>query len=241
MKHKKVCLSVIVTMILLVITSTSSFGLTSTPEVIFDTSSGMFSYNNAKVSSSTGCPDLFTDIKGVIPGDSLEQVIELTVENIGDETVYIYLRSKGESEDYTTLMENVLFTVSYDDQEITGLLEDGVMLGVFSENKTTEITIVLEISMDVGNEIASLQGEIDWVFVAEIIEDTEEIVPISENGSEEETIITSEDESDEEISSILDILETGDNTNITILVLFLATSVITIIIFAKKESKEKQK
>lgn len=154
--------------------SITAFASSTVPEVTFDGKTEEFSYKNTDIASN-GNPDLFTEIKGAIPGDSFTQEIELVVKNIEDETVTILLYSESDNEDYEILMSMVEFTICYDGEEVeAGTLEDGITLGEFTADDTKEFTAELYIPITVGNEISALSAEIDWIFVAEIIPNEDE-------------------------------------------------------------------
>ncbi|MFI3327205.1 MAG: LPXTG cell wall anchor domain-containing protein [Clostridia bacterium] len=184
--------SIILTLAFLSMVSTVAFAADTVPEVTFDANTEEFSYKNTSLADN-GNPDLFTEFKGAIPGDSFTQQIELVVKNIEDETVTIYLHSEGENEDYQILMELVEFTVYYEGEEVSaGTLADGITLGVFTEDTTKEFTVEFSIPLTVGNEIAALNAEIDWVFVAELIPDEVEVTPTPTPTPEEDPTPTPE-------------------------------------------------
>ncbi|MFI3326888.1 MAG: LPXTG cell wall anchor domain-containing protein [Clostridia bacterium] len=172
--------SIVLTLTFLSMMSITAFAADTVPEVTFDANTEEFSYKNTSLASN-GNPDLFTEFKGAIPGDSFTQDIDLVVTNIEDETVTIYLQTDSENEVYQTLMELVEFTVYYDGEEVSdGTLADGITLGMFTEDTTKEFTVEFNIPLTVGNEIAALNAEIDWIFVAELIPDEVETTPTPE-------------------------------------------------------------
>ena len=140
-------------------------------------------------------PDLFRDMKNAMPGDRFTQKIRVKVVNAGPDTVKMYIRSENPDPDYVTLLSagehpatlaatftddgfaerNVLElakdlfrgkrdeTVTYTD---TNLLYLGAFTGSVGERT---VTVDLSIPREAGNELAGLDAQIDWVFVAEII------------------------------------------------------------------------
>lgn len=194
------------------------------PEVTFDADAEVFSYENTDTytdADGTEFPDLFTEFKGAIPGDSFTQEIIVNAENIEAQTVNIYLHSENANEDYETIMESVLFTVTYEGEEIaSGTLEEGILLGSFTADDTMDIVVEMAIPITVGNEIADLYGTIDWVFVAELIDDEPE-----ENPTEDPTEDSTED-----------LVQTGDNSNFVLwsVLLIVAISGMLSIVYKSK-------
>ena len=81
------------------------------PTVVYNVSTQQFSFRNVTVYEHTEKDahahpqnvDLFRNMKDLMPGDSITQHIKLKVENLGSDTVTMYLRAENPNADYTTL------------------------------------------------------------------------------------------------------------------------------------------
>ncbi|MBS1419995.1 MAG: hypothetical protein HP001_07180 [Oscillospiraceae bacterium] len=140
--------------------------------------------------------DLFQGLKGVMPGDMLEQKITIKNTVTSVPNVKIYMRALVHDEagnplspnvaaatelasmqDFLSQLsmtvkqgERVLFEASPDQ---LGGLKDNVLLGTFSGNSSTELTVTLTVPIELGNEYMNRVGEVDWVFTAEEIPATD--------------------------------------------------------------------
>ncbi len=120
--------------------------------------------------------DLFVDLKNVVPGDNLIQNINLKVTNLkSGEAVKIYLKAENPNDDYNTLtsLNGVTLTVSSNGERIEAEINEPLLIGYFIEDDVVNIDVDLAVDKTVGNEIANLDADIDWVFSAEIIENTD--------------------------------------------------------------------
>ena len=123
-------------------------------------------------------PDLFTDLKELMPGDTVTQDITVQAQNVSGGTVYIYLRTdpdnkgditEAEQADYQQLLERdeVSLTVKKDGAVLSGGdLDKGVLLGKFRGGDKAKLEVTLSIDQDAGNELQGLQAGIGWVFTA---------------------------------------------------------------------------
>ena len=143
------------------------------PAVIFNGDTKTFAFQNAWPFRTGEEPDLFADLKGLMPGDRVTQQIIVSAKKMDSDKVWIYLRSENPNEDYTKLVETyghwVDFTVRNDDKTITGDLKNGVLLGIFENNDKKDITVELSIDIEAGNELQNMVAEIDWVFTADVV------------------------------------------------------------------------
>ena len=135
--------------------------------------------------------DLFDNFKGVMPGDELEQKITVKNEQGLCDFVKIYMRAVPHNDEANPLSESVAetetvatmedflhqlaLTVVKEDgtvifegtaEELDGLAEN-VLLGTFEKGDSTVLTAKLSVPIELGNEYANRVGEVDWVFVAE--------------------------------------------------------------------------
>ena len=125
--------------------------------------------------------DLFSNFKGVMPGDSLEQ--QILIRNSSDMTVNIYLKAlpvdpaDAEFLSYFTLTvnngESEIFNAPANEQG--GLADDdgfGVLLGQFAAGAEITLDLSLNASLEMGDEFQNAVGTITWVFSVE-----EEFIP----------------------------------------------------------------
>lgn len=139
--------------------------------------------------------DLFDNFKGVMPGDTLTQKVTVKNDYRGSDKVKIYMRAETHEEDDSWLSDSteaaianavsmadflhqLSMTVKNGDEviydanvdELDGL-EKNVLLGTFYPGQQIELTVELNVPIELGNEYANRIGEVDWVFVAEEIND----------------------------------------------------------------------
>jgi len=141
--------------------------------VIYDGKAKEIVFENASPFGKNEQPDLFTNLKGLMPGDTASQEITIGARDLGYDSVKIYLRAENPNDDWKKLVDEggrwVKFTVKNGDQEITGDLEKGVLLGTFDNSGKATVTVDLTIDILADNTLQALVAEIDWVFTAEVI------------------------------------------------------------------------
>ena len=135
--------------------------------------------------------DLFDGFKNVMPGDVLEQKIQVKNGFFGTGSVKIYLRAVAHDEQTNPLSPNVaaagetvatmsdflsklymevwqggtrIYTGTPD--QLDGL-KNNVLLANVPRGKSVELTVKLQVPAELGNEYANRVGEVDWVFTAE--------------------------------------------------------------------------
>lgn len=140
--------------------------------------------------------DLFDNFKGVMPGDKVEQKITVKNDYRGCDYVKIYMRAEAHDEaqnpisssvaaagenfasmtDFLSKLsmrvyqgEKVIYEASPD--ELDGLSQN-VLLGRFAYGESAQLNVVLEVPIELGNEYAYREGEVDWVFVVEHYNDS---------------------------------------------------------------------
>ena len=141
--------------------------------------------------------DLFDNFKGVMPGDEIEQKITVTNKQGACDYVKIYMRAVPHDDTANPLSEDVAasetvatmedflhqlsLTVVKEDgivifkgtaEELDGLAEN-VLLGTFEKGESTVLTAKLSVPIELGNKYANRVGEVDWVFVAEELNNPE--------------------------------------------------------------------
>lgn len=152
--------------------------------------------------------DLFDNFKGVMPGDEIDQKITVKNEQGKCDRVKIYMRAVPHDDQANPLSEGVAanetvatmedflhqlnLTVVKEDgtqifkgtaEELDGLAEN-VLLGTFEKGESTVLTATLSVPIELDNKYANRVGEVDWVFVAEEIND-----PAPETGDRNNLIL----------------------------------------------------
>ena len=185
-------------------TAAVSWASGTEPTVVFDAAAKTFSFRNCQAYTYgdedgdgfvESYPDLFRDLKDVMPGDRFTQKIRVKVTNAGADTVKMYLRSENPNQDYETLLsagahpatlDATFSDDGYAERDILELAKDFIRgkrdetvtytdtnllyLGAFTGSVgERSITVDLSVPEEAGNELAGLDAQIDWVFVAEII------------------------------------------------------------------------
>lgn len=135
--------------------------------------------------------DLFDGFKGVMPGDTLTQTVEVRNRFLGTGSVKIYLRAVAHDEQTNPLSPNVAATgetvASMSDflsklymevwqgdkciytgtpDQLDGL-KNNVLLASVPRFGSVTLTVKLQVPKELGNEYANRVGEVDWVFTAE--------------------------------------------------------------------------
>lgn len=134
--------------------------------------------------------DLFDNFKGVMPGDNLRQLVTVTNEDPDGRTVKIYMRAEAHDEE-----GNPLATAVAEDETVASMqdflaqmhmtvacegsvifdgqphVEDGlseyVLLGEFATGESKTLEVTLSVPLEMGNDYAYREGEVDWVFYVE--------------------------------------------------------------------------
>ena len=132
--------------------------------------------------------DLFTDFKGVMPGDSITQ--QVVIKNTADKkvTVRIYMRALGAQEGSEEFLSRMNLTVS-GNREIfnapadqTAQLTDWVYLGEFSSGAEAAMDVTLHVPITMDDDFQESIGYLDWQFKAEEIPVPTPVVPTPETG-----------------------------------------------------------
>ena len=119
--------------------------------------------------------DLFTDFKGVMPGDSITQ--QVFIKNTADKnvTVRIYMRALGAQEGSEKFLNQMNLTVSGNKElfnapaDQTAQLTDWVYLGEFSSGAAATMDVTLNVPITMDNDFQAGIGYLDWQFKAEEI------------------------------------------------------------------------
>lgn len=187
--------------------------------------------------------DLFTEFKNVMPGDSIQDSIEIKNSAENGKAVRIYLRALPHSDENLPLSaqdtekmnaflsrltlsvkngENEIFNASPD--KAAGLSEN-VLIGSLKAGESAVLRLTLSVPLSLGNEFADCAGEVDWVFTAEEL--SEELPPTTDG---------------QDIPVITDNPNTGDNSGIlfySLILLFGVALALAVIVFGRKAKKQR--
>ena len=123
--------------------------------------------------------DLFTNFKGVMPGDSLVEHITVTNAKTTGMKIKIYMRALGAQEGTDDFLKQMTLTVKKNGDAVlfeapaneTAQLTDWVLLGTLSAGGQANLDVELNVPIEMGNDFANQIGYLDWQFKVEEIPD----------------------------------------------------------------------
>lgn len=131
--------------------------------------------------------DLFTDFKGVMPGDKLTQQVIVKNTAGADKIVRIYMRALGAQEGSEKFLNQMSLTVTGNEElfnapaDQTAQLTDWVLLGEFDSGAEVALDVTLNVPLTMDNEFQAGIGYLDWQFKVE-----EEEIPPVDGGDEDD-------------------------------------------------------
>ena len=172
--------------------------------------------------SSHSPTDLFTEYKGLMPGDSVRQDITVKNDSSYGVKVKLYVRSHGAHEDSVDFLSKLHLTVAKSENnemaymfdaaaDQTGGMTDWVYLGTLYSGGEVNLILNLDIPIELGNEYQDAIGYIDWEFKAEEL-------PIDPDDPEPP--------------------QTGDNSNLYFYAMLASVSGIALVILIPKRKKD---
>ena len=119
--------------------------------------------------------DLFPNFKDVMPGDTIEQRIEIRNDISNGCKVRVYMRALGAHPDSVDFLSQLSLTVTKGTDTVmfeapaheTAQLTDWVYLGTLYSGGTSELIVTLEVPVTLDNEFKHLVGYLDWEFAVE--------------------------------------------------------------------------
>lgn len=123
--------------------------------------------------------DLFTNFKGVMPGDVLTEKIPVKNAKSTGVKVKVYMRALGAQLETDKFLSQMTLTVKNASTELfeapsneKAQLTDWVCLGTLSAGGELVLDVELNVPVEVGNDFANQIGYLDWQFKVEEIPDT---------------------------------------------------------------------
>ncbi len=140
--------------------------------VTYDGNSQKFVFEPGSKHSPT---DLFSDLKGVMPGDSITQKINIKNDVKNDVKIKLYIKSTGATEDSVDFLSKLNLTVSQDgDSNLfsgpaneAGTLGEWVYLGTFYSGAEIDLNVTLQVPIELDNTYQNAVGYLDWQFKVE--------------------------------------------------------------------------
>ena len=143
--------------------------------VTFDGNAQEFIFEPGSDHSPT---DLFSDFKGVMPGDSITQQVTIKNATSNEVKVNLYMRALGAQSGSEALLSQLgLKVAAAEDNTMaymfdaaaseTAQLTDWVFLGVVYSGGEVVLDVTLEVPITLGNEFQDAIGYLDWQFKVE--------------------------------------------------------------------------
>lgn len=216
---KKIISMLILLLVVTAMTCVLSISAYAAGTVTYRADSSKFIFEPGSSHSPT---DLFTEYKGLMPGDSVRQDITVKNDSSYGVKVKLYVRSHGAHEDSVDFLSKLHLTVAKSENnemaymfdaaaDQTGGMTDWVYLGTLYSGGEVNLILNLDIPIELGNEYQDAIGYIDWEFKAEEL-------PIDPDDPKPP--------------------QTGDNSNLYLYAMLASVSGIALVILIPKRKKD---
>ena len=172
---KKILIKVVSIILIISLLCSVSICVYAAGSVTYSSDSDRFIFSPG---SSYSPSDLFSEYKGLMPGDSITQNITVKNDSSYNVKVKLYLRSLGSDEDSADFLSKLHLTVTKSENnemsymfdaaaDQTAGMTDWICLGTLYSGGEVNLVLNLDIPLDLGDEYQDAIGKIDWEFKAE--------------------------------------------------------------------------
>lgn len=144
-------------------------------DVIYSGDAGEFIFSPGSEYSPT---DLFSEMKDVMPGDSIQETLKIRNDASNKVKIKIYMRSLGAQEGSEEFLSQLHLTVSKNEEsemaymfdasaEKATLADEWIYIGTLYSGGETEMSITLDVPTSLDNRFKNAVGYLEWEFMVE--------------------------------------------------------------------------